>query len=118
MRHEKSGAWPLVGGLISAITASLCCLGPLVLVMLGISGAWIASLSQLEPLRPYALGLAVAFLGWAGVKIYRPSADAACAPDSICALPKVHRAYKILFWLVASLILLALLSPYLAPLFY
>ncbi len=116
--RENPGPWPLIGGLVAAITASLCCLGPLVLVMLGISGAWIASLSKLEPLRPYALGLALVFLIWAGIKIYRPRPGAACAPNSVCATPGVNRAYKIMFWAVALMIALALLSPYLAPLFY
>jgi mercuric ion transport protein len=36
----------------AAIGASLCCVVPLVLVSLGISGAWLASLTALEPYRP------------------------------------------------------------------
>ncbi|MBI4487071.1 MAG: hypothetical protein HY655_13765, partial [Acidobacteria bacterium] len=36
-----------VGGL-AAILASTCCLGPLVLLMLGFSGAWIGNLTALE----------------------------------------------------------------------
>ena len=40
---------------LAAAGASLCCAGPLVLVGLGISGAWIATLTQLEPLRPLLL---------------------------------------------------------------
>ena len=38
----------VVGGL-AAILASTCCLGPLVLVALGFSGAWIGNLTVLEP---------------------------------------------------------------------
>jgi mercuric ion transport protein len=38
------------GGL-AAILASTCCLGPLVLVALGFSGAWIGNLTVLEPCR-------------------------------------------------------------------
>ena len=86
--------------------------------MLGISGAWIASLTKLEPLRPYASGLAIVFIVWAGIQLYRPRPGAACAPGSICAAPGVSRAYKILFWAVALWIVLALASPYLAPFFY
>lgn len=116
--REKSGSWPLIGGLVAAITASLCCLGPLVLVMLGISGAWIASLSRLEPYRPYALGLAIIFLVLAAKKLYAKADAAACMPNAVCALPRVNRLYKILFWTVALLIVLALVSPYIAPFFY
>ncbi|HZE91048.1 MAG TPA: mercuric transporter MerT family protein, partial [Rhizobacter sp.] len=32
----------LVAGVLAAIGASVCCVGPLVLLMLGIGGAWIA----------------------------------------------------------------------------
>ena len=62
MRVEagKSGSDPtgsgalLVGGLAS-ILASTCCLGPLVLVALGLSGAWIGDLTLVEPYRPLFL---------------------------------------------------------------
>lgn len=43
-----------VGGL-AAVLASACCLGPLVLVSIGLSGAWIGQLTRLEPLLPWFL---------------------------------------------------------------
>ena len=118
MSQEKISRWSLIGGVIAAVTASLCCIGPLVLVMLGISGAWIANLSGLEPFRPYFLGIAVIFLFFAWKKIYRMPAPEACTPGSVCALPQTKQIYKVLFWMVALLIGLAIASPYLAPLFY
>ena len=122
MSPEKTGRWPLIGGVVAAITASLCCIGPLVLVMLGIGGTWIASLSALEPFRPYFLGVSLIFLFFARKKIYRPltstSGAEACAPESLCAMPQTNRVYKLLFWMAAALIALALASPYIAPLFY
>ena len=39
----------LIGGALAAIVASVCCLGPLVLVTVGISGAWISNLVAFEP---------------------------------------------------------------------
>ena len=117
MSPEKTVRWPLIGGVVAAITASLCCIGPLVLVMLGIGGSWIANLSALEPFRPYFLGVSLIFLFFAWKKIYRAPAEA-CAPGSLCALPQTNRVYKLLFWMAAVLIGLAIVSPYLAPLFY
>jgi mercuric ion transport protein len=117
MSPEKTGRWPLLGGVVAAITASLCCIGPLVLVMLGIGGSWIANLSALEPFRPYFLGASLIFLFFAWKKIYRDSAKV-CVPDSLCALPQTSRVYKLLFWMAVVLIGLALASPYLAPLLY
>ena len=44
---------PVIGGVIAAIGASLCRVGPFVLLTLGISGAWIGNLTLLEPYRPF-----------------------------------------------------------------
>ena len=118
MSQLKLDRWPLIGGAAAAVAASLCCIGPLVLVMLGIGGAWAANLSLLEPYRPLLLGVAVVFLVLAWRKIYSASTVASCTPGTLCALPQTNQVYKVLFWLVAALIGLALLFPYFAPLFY
>jgi mercuric ion transport protein len=118
MSQQKLGRWPLIGGFAAAVGASLCCIGPLVLVMLGIGGAWVANLTALEPFRPYFLAAAVVFLFLAYRKIYRTPAAAACTPGSLCALPRTNQVYKALFWLVALLIGLAITFPYIAPFFY
>lgn len=105
----------LTGGL-AAILASTCCLGPLVLVTLGVSGAWIANLTQLEPYRPLFIGAAIVALLLAYRRIWR--APAACEPGQICALPQVNRSYKVLFWTVLALLAVALGFPLIAPLLY
>lgn len=108
----------LAGGLIAAILASVCCLGPLVLVMVGVSGAWISNLTLLEPYRPVFIGAALVFMGLAWRRIYRAPAAAECEPGTLCALPQSNRVYRVMFWTVSALVLLALGFPYLAPLFY
>lgn len=118
MSQEKNGRGALIGGVAAAIAASLCCVGPLVLVMLGVGGAWVGNLAVLEPFRPYFLGAALIALFFAWKKIYRAPAAAACTPGSLCALPQTNRVYKALFWIVAALIAVAFVFPYLAPLFY
>ena len=107
MNIAKDGKGSLVAGGVAAILASACCVGPLVLLSVGISGAWIANLTALEPYRPMFIGLR---------RIFRPSAD--CKPGEVCAVPKVRVAYKLAFWLIAALALLGLVFPYMAPLFY
>ena len=104
-----------VGG-IAAILASTCCLGPLVLLTLGISGAWIANLTALEPYRPMFIGLAVLALVFSYRQIFRPAA--ACQPGEVCAVPHVRATYKALFGLVVVLLLIAASFPFIAPLFY
>ena len=41
------------GGVIGALAASSCCIVPLVLFAIGVSGARIANLTQLAPYQPY-----------------------------------------------------------------
>lgn len=118
MPPKKSTGWPLIGGVVAAIGASLCCIGPLVLVMLGIGGAWIASLSALEPFRPLFLAFGVLFLLLAYRKIFRAPAPEACQPGTLCAVTQRRHLYKALFWLVVAAMAAATAFPYLAPLFY
>jgi hypothetical protein len=47
--NPKRGNSFLIAGILSAIGASICCVGPLLLLALGVSGAWIGSLTALEP---------------------------------------------------------------------
>lgn len=113
-RSSSGGA--LAAGAVAAILASTCCLGPLVLVALGFSGAWIGDLTVLEPYRPLFIGAALVAMFFAHRRIFRP--DTACKPGEICAVPQVRTVYKLVFWIVAALVLVALAFPYVLPLFY
>src|SRR5438552_13792069 len=113
---RKSGSGALAAGGIAAVLASSCCLGPLVLVALGFSGAWIGNLTALEPYRPIFIGAALVALFFAGRRVFRPAS--ACKPGEVCAIPQVRRTYKVLFWIVAALVLVALAFPYVLPFFY
>lgn len=106
----------LAAGGLAAILASACCLGPLLLVSLGLSGAWIGNLIRLEPFRPIFIAAALVAMFFAHRRIYRPAAE--CKPGEVCALPETRRIYKVLFWFVAALLLIALGFPYVLPLFY
>lgn len=106
----------LLAGGLAAILASTCCLGPLVLVTLGVSGAWIGNLTILEPYRPIFIGVALVALYFAWRRIFRPVQE--CEPGEVCAVPQIRVTYKIIFWVVAALVLVALAFPYVLPLFY
>ncbi|EIL99244.1 mercuric transport protein [Rhodanobacter thiooxydans] len=106
----------LAAGGLAAILASTCCLGPLVLVALGFSGAWIGNLTVLEPYRPLFIAAALIALALAARRIFRPTR--ACKPGEVCAIPQVRATYKLIFWIVAALVLIALAYPYVLPLFY
>jgi len=110
------GRGALLTGGVAAMLASTCCLGPLVLITLGVSGAWISNLTLLEPYRPLFIGAAVVALFLAYRRIWRSAAE--CIPGQVCALPSVKRSYKLLFWIVVALLILALGFPLIAPWFY
>lgn len=113
---DKTGLRSLMAGGLAALLASTCCLGPLVLLTLGFSGAWISKLTLLEPYQPIFIGAALIALFFAGKRIWRPVAQ--CAPGEFCALPRVRRAYQILFIGVCALLLIAMAVPLIAPWFY
>ncbi len=114
--HLKNGRSALAASGLAAILASTCCLGPLVLVALGFSGAWIGNLTALEPYRPIFIGAALVALFFAWRGIFRPAH--ACKPGDVCAVPRVRTAYKLVFWIVAALVVVAFAFPYVVPLFY
>lgn len=118
-RHEntgKPGFATLWAGGLAALLASACCLGPLVLLLLGVSGAWIVHLTRLEPYQPLFTAGAVLALSFAWRRVWRPAA--ACRPGEVCALPSVRTSYRILFVVAAALLLLATAFPLIAPWFY
>nr|ALV81785.1 MerT mercuric transport protein [Providencia rettgeri] len=113
--EPQNGRGALFAGGLAAILASACCLGPLVLIALGFSGAWIGNLTVLEPYRPIFIGAALVALFFAWRRIYRPAQ--ACKPGEVCAIPQVRATYKLIFWIVAALVLVSLGFPYVMPFF-
>jgi len=101
---------------LAAIGASLCCVAPLVLVSLGLGGAWLATLTRLEPLRPLFVVLTLGLLALAWHRLYRSAA--VCAPGQACADVAVLRRQRLIFWWVAVPLLLLLAFPWYASLFY
>ena len=106
----------LVAGVLAGIGASVCCVGPLVLLALGIGGAWIGNLTALEPYRPFFIGLTLLFLGLAFRKLY--FVPRVCASGAPCADPTTSQRQRLTFWAVAMLLLGLLAVPSFAPLFY
>ncbi len=102
-----------VGGLFGALAASSCCIVPLVLFTLGISGAWIANLTALEPYQPAFFAATAGFLGVGYYRVYRQS-KIDCAAGS-CARPLPSRLVKGALWAATGLALAAVAFNYLGP---
>ena len=109
---------PLVGGLLAGIAASLCCVGPLILLLLGFGGAWVSNLTVLEPYRPIFVGIAVVALVIAYLRIFRTKPELSCDEGKVCVQPKVNRLYQWLFLGVVVVVLASIMSPYLIPVIY
>lgn len=106
----------LIAGLLAGVTASACCAGPLILLMLGVSGSWIGNLSALEPFRPFFILVAVVFLGLAFRRIYlTPNA---CSTEAICATQPGKRSQQIIFWTTTIIVVLSIAFPWYGPLLF
>ena len=84
--------------------------------MMGFSGAWIGSLSALEPYRPFFLGFTLIALLLAGFRIFGRAKD--CDVDGTCSTPRTRSTQKFIFSVVALLAVVAFVFPYLARFFY
>ncbi len=106
----------LVAGALAAIGASVCCVGPLVLLLMGIGGAWVGNLAAFDPLRPFFIGATVLFVALAFRRLYL--VPQVCAPDTPCAEPHTLTRQRLVFWLVVAVLAGLLAVPWVAPLFY
>ena len=99
-----------LAALLASIGASLCCVGPLVLISLGIGGTWISYLTAFEPYRWIFIVFSLVFILLAFRKLYL--VPRACLPGTPCADPRTLRRQRVIFWLVTSLLLLLLTFPW------
>lgn len=100
------------GAVAAAAAASLCCIGPLIFVALGL-GAFGAS-AVFETLRPYLLSAAVLLLAFGFYRDYFRRSGAACAPGEACATRPSGRATRAALWVAAFSVIAFALSPYYA----
>ena len=115
--ERRRSSWLAFGGVMGAIVASSCCILPLVLVTLGISGAWIGNLTALEPYKPYTLSVTALLLAGGFWHVYlRPKK--ACTDGSYCARPSSAKITKTVLWLATVIAVLAATISYWAPIFY
>src|SRR5258705_3487774 len=102
-------------GVLTAITASLCCITPVLALIAG-SGSIASSFSWIEPARPYLIGITIVVLGFAWYRKLRPRAtdDCGCAVDE---KPKVLQSKT--FLLIVTLFAALMISfPAYAKIFF
>ncbi len=102
------------GGLLGAVAASSCCILPLVLFSIGVTGAWLGNLSALSPYQPIFVGVTLAFLGYGYYLVYRKP-KGQCAQSEVCERPHASRPVRLSLWMATVLVAAALAFPYVAP---
>lgn len=104
------------GGLLGAVAASSCCILPLILFGLGVSGAWIGNFTRLAPYQPCFIAGTIALLAYGYWLVYRPS-KFVCTDSEACARPLPSRLVMGGLILATLLVVAALGFDFLAPLF-
>ena len=103
------------GGLLGALAAASCCILPLVLFGLGVSGAWIGTFTQLAPYQPFFVAATIACLGYGYWLVYR-SSKVVCAEGEACARPLSSWLVRLALIVATVLVGAAIGFDFLAPL--
>src|SRR5579872_3605857 len=105
---KKLGKASLAGSVVVAMTASLCCLGPLAAVTLGAGG--FASSAALAKWRSASLGVTFSLLAFAWYLACRKS-KTACEDGHACASRPMSKGNKAVLWVVTGMALVAAAFP-------
>lgn len=106
MRPQTADLSATAGSVLAGLTstaASICCIGPLAITLLGVNGAILAA--GFKPYRPYLLGASLLMLVFAFWRIYGRRAGGASGADS-CSVG-APRWTRIILWAAAALWVLA-----------
>ena len=110
--RTRRGLVASLGAIGAAVLASLCCIGPLLFVALGV-GAGLAS--TFEPLRPLFTALTVGLLALGFYLVYarKPAGveGAACGPDGSCPVPPNSRRDRVVLWIATVVAIILLTFP-------
>jgi len=98
---------PIIGAIIAGGLASACCIGPLIVVMLGLGSA--SAFIAMEPYRPLFGAITFCLLGWAGWRHWQGR--------KICLAKGCPPKKPVLLWMLGAMAILLLISPSLLPMF-
>jgi mercuric ion transport protein len=107
---------PIIGGVLAAFFASVCCIGPLIFAALGV-GAGAAGFfggsarfaASMIPYRPFFVLATIAFLGLGFYSVYRR--ESVC-DGTQCSKDRLRKT-KMLLWGTSIVSLILVFSPYL-----
>ncbi len=103
---------PLLLAILAGIGASACCVGPLLLLSLGIGGAWVGNLTAMSPYSGYFTAATLLILAMVFRKLYL--IPQTCDQGAVCENPNVLKNQRIIFWLVSIVLIIMMSFPYYA----
>jgi len=95
-----------MGSSAVALLDSLCCVGPGIVALLGAGGAVAAA--NLEPYRPYLLGVSFLMLGYGFWRSYWPRRT---ATGAVCHVGTGRRV-RAMLWVSLVVVLVSVLLPF------
>ena len=115
--EEEKGSIGLIFGFLTSVLSVGCCAIPVVLISLGLGGAWASRLEFLDQARPLLIVFSLLSLGW-GIRRYTERGQKSlCKPNSAPGI-RSDRVRKGIFWAVAAGSLLILLLPWMSAHFF
>jgi len=95
----------LIGAIIAGGLASACCIGPLIVVLLGLGSA--SAFIAMEPYRPAFAAITLTLIGWAGWRHWQGR--------KVCIANGCPPKKPVLLWILGGLAICLLISPSLLP---
>jgi mercuric ion transport protein len=111
-KEQRLARAGMAASVAAAFGASLCCIGPIVAAMFGVTS--LAALVKYEPLRPLFSAMTVVMLAAAFYMTYRKRPAEVCAPRSVCetqGVDRVQRINRVALWIASTLALIVLTFP-------
>ena len=110
--RRKDSIFAILGAaLLSAAASGLCCLGPLLYLVFGVSAAGLTGFARLGWLQLPMTVLSLLFVAYGFWRLY-------FSPRPVCAGRLSPGKIRLLYWLALPIILFFILYPWILPLFF
>ena len=114
-RHgeQKAGSGTtaaLIIAILASMGASMCCIGPFLLLLFGIGGSWASLFMIMDPYRGWLVSGALLAMLWAFKIITMQPVSR--ASGMIGKKPKAQSRQRTVFWVVAGILMVLLTFPY------